>query len=106
MRLYISGPMTGYPEYNYPAFEEAATYLRSLGYEVISPHEINDADDTDHPWEWFLRRDIAQLVTADAIVVLPKWWESKGARLETDIGARLEMPIYLLDEMREAGDAA
>lgn len=94
--------MTGYEAFNYPAFEEAATHLRALGYDVVSPHEVNDADDTDHSWDWFLRRDIAELVTAEAVVVLPGWEASKGANLETYIAAALGMPIYALAEMGEA----
>ena len=31
MLLYLAGPMTGRPEYNYPAFHAVARHLRSMG---------------------------------------------------------------------------
>jgi hypothetical protein len=40
MIIYISGPMTGYPDLNFPAFHLAASVLRSEGFTVISPAEI------------------------------------------------------------------
>lgn len=35
-RLYVAGPMSGLPDHNYPAFREAATRLRDLGYQWVS----------------------------------------------------------------------
>ena len=104
MKLYVSGPMTGYPEFNYPAFEEATARLRAAGHEVISPHEVNPPDDTDHPWEWFMRRDIVALMEAEAVVVLPGWESSRGAALETNIAGALGMLIFALSDVLE--DAA
>lgn len=59
-RIYISGPMTGLSEYNYPAFHAAAQALREAGYHVTNPAEngLPPADDwTDH-----LRLDIKHLM--------------------------------------------
>ncbi len=50
--IYISGPMSGLPECNYPAFNAAAAHLRALGYSVENPAENPDPDtDTDKPTE-------------------------------------------------------
>lgn len=38
---YLAGPMSGLPDYNYPAFEEAKKFLEEEGIKVRSPHEIN-----------------------------------------------------------------
>lgn len=35
--IYLSGPMTGLPAYNYPAFNAAAVRLRAAGYLVYHP---------------------------------------------------------------------
>lgn len=102
MKVYISGPMTGIPEFNYPAFEDAAQRLRALGYDVVSPHEINPPDGIDHTWEWYLRRDIAGLVECDGIVVLPGWENSRGARVETDLASVLGIEFMELAYLLEA----
>lgn len=105
MRVYLAGPMTGYAEFNYPAFEAAASWLRAEGYEVVSPHEVNPPDvGFDHPWDWYMRRDIAALMDVEAVVVLDGWQQSKGASLETYIARVLDMPIYELTAMVAAVD--
>lgn len=44
MRWYVSGPMTGLPLLNFPAFHAAAAKLRAQGHEVINPAEMDAAD--------------------------------------------------------------
>jgi hypothetical protein len=44
MKLYISGPMTGIPDYNYPLFEEVVQAFRDQGVKVFSPHEIDGGE--------------------------------------------------------------
>ena len=94
MKVYVSGPMTGYAEFNYPAFEDACQRLRAAGYEVVSPHEINPPDDEEHEWSWYMRRDIVGLMEAEGVVVLPGWEASRGAALETYIAKAMGMPVY------------
>ena len=89
-RIYVAGPMSGLPEYNYPAFHEAAARLRAAGYHVENP-----ADNPPPPcgtWEGWLRLAIAQVVTCDEIALLPGWEQSKGAVLEFTLARQLSMP--------------
>lgn len=76
--------MSGLPDFNYPAFEEAAREMRGFGWEVISPNE-NHGGRTDLPREEYFRTDIPQLVTCDAILMLNGWQKSEGAKLELDV---------------------
>jgi hypothetical protein len=90
-RIYIAGPMSGYENHNFPAFWDAATLLRSQGFDVVSPAEINP--NTSMEWGDCMRADIAALVTCDAVQLLPGWENSKGATLEHHIAERLLMKI-------------
>lgn len=89
-RLYISGPMSGYEEFNYPAFHEAAEALRAAGYEVENPAEIG------HPGMAYvdlIREDIRVILDCDGVATLEGWWASRGAHIETSVAGVLNMPI-------------
>lgn len=90
--IYISGPMSGVPNYNFPAFEEATKILRSQGFTVISPAEKDlekgigpDPEGTPLPKEMYdvlLAEDLEIVRNVDAIVVLKGWTRSNGAKAE------------------------
>lgn len=87
--LYLSGPMTGHEDWNYPAFHNAAAKLRSSGYAVINPAEAYDGD-TTLPFDVYLRHDLRSILRdCDTIVVLDGWEKSPGAVLEVAVGAAL-----------------
>jgi nucleoside 2-deoxyribosyltransferase len=96
MKLYLAGPMSGHPGHNFPAFHEGARKLRDLGYEVVSPAEMDFNADLTHPWEWYMKKDIALLCGCDGIAMLPGWQQSKGACLEHEIAQYLNMPVFHL----------
>lgn len=95
MRVYIAGPMTGYPERNYPAFEEAARVLRESGSDVVSPHELECEQDS---WQAWMIVDIKAMLDCDMIVTLDGWEKSKGASLEVHIGKALDKPVVAFAE--------
>lgn len=91
-RIYLSGPMSGYPEYNYPAFHQAAAALREWGYSVCSPAETSDwLGELSH--EDYLRFDIARVLEADEIRTLPGWERSQGALAEIYTAIRIGTPV-------------
>jgi len=103
MILYLSGPMTGLPDYNYPTFAHEAARLRGLGHDVLNPAE-NFAGDTSRPRHEYIRHDVALLLMAEAVAVLPGWRRSKGALLEVAIAEELALPILdaaTLEPVRE-----
>lgn len=82
MILYIAGPMSGLPEYNYPAFRAAEKALRAKGYDVLNPVDIeqhNPTPGTPQAWEWYMRHALRMVLDADALALLDGWERSKGA---------------------------
>ncbi|NOV25910.1 DUF4406 domain-containing protein [Cupriavidus necator] len=96
MRTYIAGPMSGIPLLNFPAFHEAARALRAEGHDVVNPAEINA--DPSAGWLECMRADIRELVTCDAIYLLPGWEKSRGARLEAKIAEGLGFRMIFAPE--------
>lgn len=93
-RLYVAGPMTGKKDFNYPAFNDAALLLRFFGHHVENPAE--NPRPPCGSWLGYMRMSLRQISRADAIVVLPGWLWSRGARIEWLIGKLLGLPVYSL----------
>lgn len=96
--LYLAGPMSGLPQFNYPAFGHAAVTLRGLGYAVLNPAD-NPLPPCGGTWQGWMRAAITQLVQADAVAFLPGWELSAGATLERDLAHRLAMPCMRVDDI-------
>lgn len=107
IKLYLAGPMSGIPQFNFPAFEEAAVVLRRLGFEITSPAEMDKARNPEAyelarrspdgkwqpdvtgglTWAQILAGDIVIVSDqVDGVVLMPGWEKSSGARLETFVG--------------------
>ncbi|WP_258111944.1 DUF4406 domain-containing protein [Alicyclobacillus sp. SP_1] len=99
LRLYLSGPMTGYPDDNYPAFAEAARSLRDQGYDVVSPAE--DVPNREASWEHLMRHALRKMLNGtQGVVVLPGWKSSRGANVEVAVAKWLGLPILEWDSLR------
>ena len=99
MKYYISGPMSGIPDFNFPFFNSTAAKLRALGLTVINPAEI---DQPTLEWDDCIRRALKAMLDCDAIVLLPGWQHSKGAHLELLVAHRINMQIMSLEELLHA----
>ncbi|MCK4275427.1 MAG: DUF4406 domain-containing protein, partial [Phycisphaerae bacterium] len=102
-RIYISGPMTGYPAHNFSAFRAAAERLRKAGWDVVNPAE-NFGGRTDLPRETYLRSDVAMLAQCDAIALLGGWEKSRGAKLEYMLACEQGMKIIDAETLRPLAD--
>jgi len=90
--VYLSGPMTGCPQHNFPAFRDAAERWTRAGWNVVNPAD-NFGGRTDLPRAAYLRLDAALLLQCDALAALPGWEASAGARLECLIAVELGLPV-------------
>lgn len=91
--------MSGLPDFNYPAFYAAAAKLRAMGYAVENPAENPEPPAGPDQWREFMRMGITQLVRCDAIVMLPGWEYSRGAKIEHALAGSLGLPRHLLHEL-------
>lgn len=117
MRIYLAGPMSNIPHFNFPAFNAAAKYLRECGHSVFNPAE-RDIErhggvdiSKDNPTgdqkvaaknHGFSLRDALREDTnyicaeAEGIALLPGWEKSMGARAEHALAVALGLHfIYL-----------
>lgn len=83
--------MTGHPELNYPAFNEAADQLRRAGYQVLNPAE-HEKPCENPEWEDWMKEALGAVLRADAIATLPRWTGSRGAIVELAVAGALGKP--------------
>lgn len=92
-RIYLAGPMTGLADWNYPAFHLAARFIRHAGIPVHNPAEQHGGR-TDLPRETYLHDALINMLKCAAVVVLPGWETSAGARLEISAASAAGIPVY------------
>lgn len=102
-RIYIAGPMRGYPLYNFSEFFAAARVLheRYPNTQTVNPAQV-DMERGFNPWEFpsdfnwkslpegesfdeIIDRDLALLRECDAIYMLEGWKDSEGAIIEYEV---------------------
>lgn len=91
LHVYLAGPMTGYPGFNFPAFNAAEADLIGRGYTVFNP-AIHGAPEHWKPVD-YMQRDLAEVCKADMLVMLPDWQYSKHATLEAFVAQWMEIPV-------------
>jgi hypothetical protein len=105
--IYLAGPMRGYEDFNFPAFDAAAKALRAGGWTVLSPAERDREhgfDETRNTLDGFdleaaMTHDLGWIVNdADGIVLLPGWEESTGAKIERLVAETCGKQVWLYHE--------
>jgi hypothetical protein len=114
-RCYVAGPMRGYLNYNFDAFDAARDKLIKLGVTPISPADIDRAEGFDGQSEFdestpkalraVCRRDLEVILglkkeNGDFLVVLPGWEQSTGAMAEMAVAKWLGLPVYEFATMK------
>lgn len=98
-RLYLIGPVTGKPNDNREAFEEASARLEADGYAVDIPHAYTNLGED---WGFCMRRSITAMLAIDhkgnslfdGVAILDGWEESEGAKIEKQVAEALGIPTH------------
>lgn len=101
MKIYLAGPMRGYKDWNFVAFDEAEQKWRAAGHQPFSPAQLfrsmdyshDSGEDRDHVLH-AIQVDLACLYAAEAIALLPGWEHSRGATVELALALYLNLPVY------------
>lgn len=108
MKIYIAGPMTGLPEFNFPAFFAAEERLKRAGYTTFNPArrdveedgiDVSGTSGNHHEVPGFdLRKALDADTTyicreADAIYMMTGWEHSLGASAEHALAKVLRLVI-------------
>ena len=103
MRVFISGPVTGYPDYK-DRFNNAELKLAETGYKVINPAKILDFDmaegiDPDHisKYQENMNNCYELIDECDAIYHMKGWIGSHGCQQEHRYGI-LKGKIFMYEE--------
>lgn len=102
--VYLSGPITGKPNENAEAFQAAEDALTLVGFRCVNPVTLGRALKEKHValgWPWrpptyadYMRKDYAELVKCQAILMLRGWQQSNGAKRELQVACDIGIPIY------------
>lgn len=100
-RVYISGPITGYPNLNKDAFDYEERLLKEAGFEVFNPQSIEPpvrehwekALSEVEVWRYYMKICVGQIPLCDEMRMLPHWQNSKGAVWEHNIAQMLGLEI-------------
>lgn len=89
-RVLLCGPISDRDDWNEPAFAEAASRLRSVGFNVTNPHELHDGDHS-MPWDFYMTATLGPLLAEEiaTVVLLPGWLDSRGARIEHKVAEEM-----------------
>ena len=92
-KIYIAGKVTGETiEGCTLKFRSAQLRLEFRGFIAVNPIEV--VNDWQTPWRPAMQKCIAALMDCDAILLLPDWQDSQGAKLEAKIAEAFQLHIF------------
>ena len=91
--VYLSGPMTGLPDYNRAAFNLRAEAFRAAGYSVKNPADISVTHGTDKSYEFYFKRALRMMLDADVVYVFGDTTQSRGVEMELQVSKMAGMQV-------------
>lgn len=97
--VYVAGPMSGLPNYNFDAFHQASRVLRARGFAVQNPADDGVTPGFTH--SDYMRRALRRMMLCTEVFLLPGWQDSRGATIEHDLAVELGMPVHYPEDWME-----
>lgn len=100
LTYYVSGPITGYEFNNKHGFDEACLELDGRGIDYRTPHRLPVPPDLEglKLWKHMMGLCLQLMDQCGAIIMLPGWPQSRGARAELNIAMQRGWPVYYLHD--------
>jgi hypothetical protein len=95
--VYISGKITGLERSEAAAIFNDAEQIIKLGGNTPANPMIMIKQRDDFTWEHHMKEAIQLMLACDAIIMLPNWPQSRGAKIEHSIAKTLRIPISYLN---------
>lgn len=103
MIAYLSGPITGNPDYK-RQFAWAAKHLERLGWDIINPAAMDRVVPVSaFSYEDYMEIDLLLLSKADVLIQLPGWEESRGANREYGYAQTTDKIVVSLEQLLKEG---
>lgn len=108
IKVVLSGPMTGLPNYNFDAFDKAEVDLKKQGLLVFNPAHLGRAAlktygadvPKDSPvYKKLLAECKRHIEICDSLILLDGWESSSGAKSELEYALSLGKPIELYKQV-------
>lgn len=92
MKIYIAGKIGYLPVEVYTTlFKNAQIAHENLGYTVVNPVDLPHKH--ERTWKVYMREDLKEVKTCDAIYMLNNWIDSRGARIEHWFAKRYNLKV-------------
>lgn len=118
MRIYLAGPMTNRPHYNYAAFMDAQCQWEARGHKVLSPFDASERvwrraynrsydpfkDSCEYGSDVMLEcwlEDTDILLWSEGVALLRGWETSRGSRIEVQTALLFGKKLFCAETFKE-----
>jgi hypothetical protein len=104
-KIFIAGPMRGYPNYNFDKFDRIEKLLKDNGIDCINPGRISrkfkevEVNNDINVYNEMVRLQQEAQKTCNAILLLDGWQWSKGVKLEVKTATENDFQFLLEDDI-------
>lgn len=93
-RVYIAGKISGMDrEEAVELFEVAQLVIEVNGHEAVNPFEVAE-ESPRKEWQDYMCECHRALLMCNAVLMLPNWHDSRGARIEYAVAREMGIPVY------------